>query len=374
MLAMSDKHEQLEGGQPENPIIAFESERELTLALPPIDYTIPLIFHISDFHGNILGALRDRVSEKVEETTQQASPSFTIIYGTRRGGKSSLLHSLEAIVGESAVTIDCGGLSQLNQSGFDATMQSMNLRKGADPASVKVVLIDELEVILDKAERLSILQSLAEKGYCSCITVGFPNINVVEEIEDFSRARGIDYQRINAVSDEPNWVKAARLERWLNYIFRAQGIRVAIAEDFLTDLGEFVGWRPYEITIILRGLMDWYKEDPARIAQGVSVHMTLDAQQLDAFLESNTAHTLLEDHPRNDYKRFIRLLSQEEQLLLGRLAEEGSILSSEQNLLTFKRLLPSEGIDYFEIVQVGNEMMIRPKGAYFLHFLHEYFG
>ena len=67
MLAMSDKHEQLEGGQPENPIIAFESERELTLALPPIDYTIPLIFHISDFHGNILGALRDRVSEKVEE-------------------------------------------------------------------------------------------------------------------------------------------------------------------------------------------------------------------------------------------------------------------------------------------------------------------
>src|SRR3989344_1955085 len=340
MLAMSDKHEQLEGGQPENPIIAFESERELTLALPPIDYTIPLIFHISDFHGNILGALRDRVSEKVEEATQQASPSFTIIYGTRRGGKSSLLHSLEAIVGESAVTIDCGGLSQLNQSGFDATMQSMNLRKGADPASVKVVLIDELEVILDKAERLSILQSLAEKGYCSCITVGFPNINVVEEIEDFSRARGIDYQRINAVSDEPNWVKAARLERWLNYIFRAQGIRVAIAEDFLTDLGEFVGWRPYEITIILRGLMDWYKEDP----------------------------------PRNDYKRFIRLLSQEEQLLLGRLAEEGSILASEQNLLTFKRLLPSEGIDYFEIVQVGNEMMIRPKGAYFLHFLHEYFG
>lgn len=249
---------------PEMPLKEFQDQQEMADAIPVLRVGNPIIYKPRDLQGDLLSRLRDGLRAHLRAMEVDPNPSFTILYGTRRCGKTSLMHSLQALAQVPAFYYNAQGLySDGDQvESFSKSFHHRIKKKNLD-RDLKVVLLDELNAVEDSDAREKIMENLIGRNYAVFLGINFPDTHIVDEVDIFRRSKNIpdkNFQRTNVVSEEPEWLKASRIDDWLITKFHQGGLSVAIDSRFSSYIGMLTGYRPYEVSYVLNELFEWLKK------------------------------------------------------------------------------------------------------------------
>lgn len=344
----------------------FETAAELTKAFPSISYLDPISFTPSDLHGNLLAGAYDQAQKAAKEL---GKASLNILYGTHRAGKTSIFHSLlDMFPQNEGLLLDCaGGISESDFDGFRSRFEHDQARLGQGKMSL--LLVDEIQMIKDPQERKKILELLTKQGCCAFITVLFPREDIVGEITRFAKQAGIISNRINIVSDEADWIMEGRVNHWLKRLFNENGISVVAGNDFLSHLGGLTGFKVYEVGVILTDLFNWIKANPEKIKKGDLFDVVLDDQIFEEFLKSSLVESISKTNNFWFENRFIQYLTIEELSLIQRIAQDGQIPASDENLKYLGRIFSSAGVDFLRV----DKEQIKIRGKLFSDYIRTHY-
>ncbi len=189
------------------------------------------------------------------------------------------------------------------------------------------------------------------------------------EIAQFAKQEGIISNRINIVSDEADWIMEGRVNHWLKRLFNEKGISVLASTDFLSHLGGLTGFRVYEVGVILTNLFDWIKTNPGKIIKGELYDVVLDDNLFAEFLQVSLVGVKSETNNFGFHDRLVKHLTVEQLSLIQRIAKDGQIPASDENLSHLGSTLPSAGVDFLKV----EEGHIKIRGSLFTDYMKTYY-